>query len=318
MVKLLYNIPVFMKYKKIPGWSYVYKLNKLILNIGYPIVHKRDKASGIDKNSPLIVSLTSFPARIDLVWMTINSIMNQTMKADRIILWLSNEQFAGDDSDLPKELTDLKKRGLEIRYCPNLMPHKKYFYTMQEHPEGVVVTIDDDIFYPENHLEVLWKKHMEYPNAVCCWYAHKIGFDGNGNILPYKEWKGNVSGYTKPTMQLLAVGCGGVLYPVKEMPKELFREEQVRKLCITTDDLWLKSMEVLAGVPVVRCVKESLIFYGFLKTRHKGLFADNANRDGNDVAMEKILEEYPQVQEILYENVKSESEGTEDSIQGKE
>ena len=92
----------------------------------------------------------------------------------------------------------------------------------------------------------------------------------------------------------------------------------MRNLCITTDDLWLKSMEVLAGVPVVRCVKESLIFYGFLKTRHKGLFADNADRDGNDVAMEKILEAYPQVQEILYKNVRSERDGTEVSIQGKE
>lgn len=302
MVGFLYRCVIKAKKKHLPGWQYLYKLNKLILNVCYPVIHKRDKVSGVDKDSPIIVSLTSFPARIDLVWITIASIMNQSMKAGRIILWLSNEQYAGDDTDLPKSLIDLKKRGLEIKYCSNLMPHKKYFYTMQENPEAVVVTIDDDIFYPENHLEMLWKKHLEYPNAVCCWYAHKIGYDGEGKILPYNEWESDVNGYTSPTMQLLAVGCGGVLYPVKEMPKELFQEEQIRKLCIMTDDLWLKSMEVLAGIPVVRCVDDSLIFYGFLQTRHKGLFADNADKDGNDIAMGKILESYPKVQELLYKD----------------
>ena len=300
MIGFLYRSAVKLKKRNFPGWKYFYKLNKLILNVLYPKIHKKDTASGVDKNSPFIVSLTSFPARIELVRITIASIMNQTMKAGRIILWLSNEQFSGTDEDLPKSLTNLKKRGLEIRYCKNMMPHKKYFYVMQENPEAVVVTIDDDIFYPENHLEMLWKKHLEYPEAVCCWYAHKIKYDDKGKILPYNDWESDVPGYGEPTMQLLAVGCGGVLYPVKRMPKELFSEEQIRKLCLMTDDLWLKSMEVLSDIPVVRCVEDSLIFYGFLQTRHKGLFASNADRDGNDVAMGNILENYPAVQELLY------------------
>lgn len=302
MVKFLYECAVKAKKKNFPGWRYIYKLNKLILNVFYPWLQKGKKATGVDANSPVIVSLTSFPARIDLVWITIASIMNQTMKAGRIILWLSREQFSGNDEDLPKSLLALKKRGLEIRYCGDIMPHKKYFYVMQENPEGVVVTIDDDIFYPENHLEMLWKKHLEYPKAVCCWYAHKIGYDENGKILLYNQWESDVSGYETPTMQLLAVGCGGVLYPVKEMPGMLFDEEKIQKLCIRTDDLWLKSMEVLAGIPVVRCVPDSLIFYGFLQTRHKGLFATNADRDGNDVAMEAILGSYPQVERLLYQD----------------
>lgn len=302
MISFFYNIVVKMKKSNFPGWRYVYKLNKLILNAFYPLIHAKDRHSGVDKDSPLIVSMTSFPARIDLVWITIASIMNQTKKAGRIILWLSNEQYAGEDADLPKKLVALKKRGLEIRYCKDLMPHKKYFYTMQENPDAIVVTIDDDIFYPENHLEMLWKKHLEYPKAVCCWYAHKIGYDKQGEVLPYNDWESDVAGFNEPTMQLLPVGCGGVLYPVKEMPEELFREEQIRKLCIRTDDLWLKSMEVLSGIPVVRCVEDSLIFYGFIQTRHKGLFADNADKDGNDVSMRKILESYPKVQELLYQD----------------
>lgn len=303
MIGFLYRSAVRAKKKNLPGWRYLYKLNKLLLNVLVPFWYRFKKGSGVDKDSPLIVSLTSFPARIELVWITIASVMNQTRKPGRIILWLSEEQFAKDGSGLPKKLTGLKKRGLEIRYCKDLMPHKKYFYVMQENPESIVVTVDDDIFYPENHLELLWKKHQEYPDAVCCWYAHKLRYDEKGSILPYNEWESDVAGYTdKPTMQLLAVGCGGVLYPVKRMPKELFDEQKIRELCIRTDDLWLKSMEVMNGIPVVRCVEESLIFYGFLQTRHKGLFAANADRDGNDIAIRNILKSYPQVETLLCQN----------------
>lgn len=41
----------------------------------------------------IVVSLTSFPARIKKVHIVIESLLNQTIKPDKIILWLSKEQF---------------------------------------------------------------------------------------------------------------------------------------------------------------------------------------------------------------------------------
>lgn len=303
MIKFLYDVPVFLKYKKIPGWQYLYKLNKLILNKCYPMLHKKDRHSGIDENGKMIVSLTSFPARIDLVWMTITSMMNQTLKPKKIILWLSNEQYK-DETDLPQSLTKLKERGLEIYFCEDLKPHKKYFYTMQKYPEDVVVTVDDDIFYPENHLEMLWKKHLEYPKDVCCWYAHRITYDENGKISSYKEWESGISGCTEPDYQIMAVGCGGVLYPPHCLSEKVFCLEEIRELCPVTDDLWLKAMEVEAGSKVVRCAEESQVFYGFLQTRKTGLFTENANRNGNDDAIHAIMTRYPQISEKLYSDYK--------------
>ena len=147
MVKFLYQVPVFLKARKVPGWQYLYKVNKVLVNKLYPLWHKRDSHMGIDRNGKLIVSLTSFPARIELVWMTIASLMNQTMKPKKIILWLSEEQFQTEES-IPQTLLALRKRGLEIRFCEDIKPHKKYFHTMQEYPDDIVVTVDDDIFYP--------------------------------------------------------------------------------------------------------------------------------------------------------------------------
>ena len=79
------------------------------------------------KNKPrIIISLTSFPKRIDIVWITIESILRQSQKPDEIILWLAEEQFQGIDS-LPKSLLELMERGLTIRFCDDLRSHKKYY-----------------------------------------------------------------------------------------------------------------------------------------------------------------------------------------------
>ena len=43
------------------------------------------------RDTRLIVSLTSFPARIKTVHQTINTLLRQTVKPDHIILWLSED-----------------------------------------------------------------------------------------------------------------------------------------------------------------------------------------------------------------------------------
>src|SRR5690554_1296956 len=56
-----------------------------------------------DEKKQIIVSLTSFPTRIDKVWLAIETILRQSHKPTQIILWLSKEQFSSVD-DLPKQL----------------------------------------------------------------------------------------------------------------------------------------------------------------------------------------------------------------------
>lgn len=310
MIKFLYDISVYLKQKQVPGWKYVYKVNKVILNQFYPLLHKRDRHMGVDSDGKIIVSLTSFPARIELVWITVTSLMNQTFQPGKIILWLAKEQFDGE-KDLPDSLLNLKKRGLEIRFCEDLRPHKKYYYAMQEYPENVIVTVDDDIFYPEDHLEKLWKKHLEYPQAVCCWFAHRITYDGQGKIGSYQNWESGVSGNTTPSFQIMAVGCGGVLYPPHSLSDRVFDRDEIIKLCPVTDDLWLKAMEIANETKTVRCIEESQVFYGFLKTRKTGLFVDNAEKSGNDEAVRAIMERYPQIERKLYEDFQNGEEKTE-------
>lgn len=303
MVRQLYETVRKQKREQKKGWRFCYKVNKLLANILVPVFQYFNQKTGIDKDHEIIVSLTTFPDRIKIVWITITTIMNQTYKPGRIILWLDSEHFP-NGTGIPKKLKALQKRGLEICFCEDLKPHKKYFYTMKENPEEIVVTIDDDVLYPENHLEQLWEMHVKYPDAVCCQYAHRLKFDESGNLAAYEMWESSNGEEGIPTFQIMPVGCGGVLYPPHLLDRELFHKEAIQKLCPMMDDLWLKSMAVLHGTKAVMYQDVSLIYFDVLGTRKSGLQHSNAGEKKNDAAMKAIVNEYPEVLRILYDDWK--------------
>lgn len=302
MIQKLYDTAKRWKVNNRKGWSFVYKVNKLIANIWCPLTQQFNHDLGVDETHELIVSLTTFPARIRFVWITIASIMNQTYRAGRIILWLAEDQFPNGELDLPKSLIRLKKRGLEICFCDDLKPHKKYYYSMKNNPEKCVVTIDDDVLYPEKHLEQLWQTHLKHSTEICCQYAHKITYDVHGRIENYENWQSCYGESTEPTLQILPVGCGGVLYPPHVLDENIYNVKDIKELCPMMDDLWLKSMSVLKGTKAVLCSEGSLIYFDIVGTRESGLQHSNAGEKKNDVAMRAILKKYPQVNEILYQD----------------
>ena len=104
----------------------------------------------------LIISFTSYPARIKYVKNVLRALYAQTLQPDKILLWLAKEQFPNLEKDLPEELQDdLRQNKFELRWCDNLGTHKKYFYAMQEFPEDIIVTVDDDVEYDKDVLQTL-------------------------------------------------------------------------------------------------------------------------------------------------------------------
>ncbi len=284
-----------IKNKKIA--SLVYKMCKVIANIEAP--NTACKGSGVDEKSKVIISLTSFPQRIDTVCLTIKTLLNQTVKPQKVILWLAQNQFIDGDFSLPSKLLELKTNGLTIEYCDDLGPHKKYYYAMQRYPDNWILTVDDDILYPSTLLEELINCAESNPQCVCCTWVHEITLDKNGNINPYKEWDKGTSGLTVPSLRLLPVGCGGVLYPPHFLSNEVFNLTAIKELCPRTDDLWLKAMALKNRVPAVRINKSPLIFYSIIRTQKWGLHFENAGKEKNDVSLSNILKQYSEIANIL-------------------
>ena len=251
----------------------------------------------------VIVSMTTFPARIDYVHLAIKSLLNQTVKPGKIILWLAEEQFR--NVKLPDHLQKLCAYGLEIRYCKeNILAHKKYYYTMQEFREHVIVTYDDDIIYPEDSLEKLLRMHAQHPNAIICNRGREIEVD-NGEVAAYRHWK--VSGCIPagvPGYRVMASTGAGTLYPPNCMPEETFDIEKIRQLALTADDLWMKVMSIRGGVPVVKSQTRGKALCVSKGKQDVTLAHRNVDQNLNDQVMRDLLDHYPEVRQALLDDLK--------------
>lgn len=201
------------------------------------------------RDEKVIVSLTSFPARFSKLDLVIKSILLQSEKPDKVILWLGSDS---SDAVIPKELERLCEYGLEIiRKREDLRSHKKYYYAMKSFPNDVIITIDDDVIYDKNLIRDLLQKHKEYPNAVVAKRVHRIKYCEDGTIDEYLKWDLQCENEVIPSMDLMATGVGGVLYPPKCMDDQVFNKDDMMKYCPKADDIWLKFMEMKKGTPVV-------------------------------------------------------------------
>ncbi len=242
-----------------------------------------------DGREKITVSLTTIPSRADTVWLSIESIFRQSLPPDRIVLYLSKEQFQG--IALPAKLLAQKERGLVIRYTEDdLRSHKKYFYAMKEYPDDLIITVDDDIFYRKNMIALLVNSFKRYPNAVSCMRAHKILFDGE-KIKPYRQWGYESPGGRTPSGLLLATTGAGTLYPPHCMPAETFECETFRRLCFSADDIWMKIMELRAGIPVVKAVRGRGGITMVERGQKECLSAANVITE-NDVCIRRLTEYY--------------------------
>lgn len=251
-------------------------------------------------NKKIIVSLTSYPARIVTVPIVIESLLNQTMQADKICLFLSAEEFPRLEEDLPDRLRRMKQDGkIEIFFEPdNLRSHKKYYYVFQEYPDDLVITVDDDLIYSADTIEWLCLSYYQYPKAVHACRTHYMVTERNGAISKYETWL-NCSNecINKPSMQLFATGVGGCLYQptlFANYSHILFNTHLIKKLCFGQDDVWLKMIELLSKIPVVLVHQHQNLNY-VEGTQDTGLWNTcNKNNEvlkktANDIAIEKII-----------------------------
>lgn len=265
-----------------------------LFNKVYPIYCKRTKPEyGLNKTErkeKIVISMTSFPARLNVVHYAVRALLQQSYKPDRIILWLTEEEC--HDITIPKELEDLKQYGLEIKYAPaNLRPHNKLYFTLKECPDCVVISVDDDNVYSTKLVEGLFKAHQVHPEAVCCNMSHEILLK-NGKPDLYDNWYGGADGRDGLSNYYVALGVGGVLYPPNCFDDEYFDQKLIRELALSADDLWLKITEIRLGIPVFKISKDSKIPYVIGGTQKVTLGKENNGMKKNDINMKKLCEHY--------------------------
>lgn len=252
-----------------------------------------DSFPRLSGDTSLVVSLTSFPARMQGLHLVIKSLLMQTVKPGKIMLYLSADEFPRREEDLPTTLCALVGNGLSVRFVDgNLRSHKKYYYAFKDFPDSTVITVDDDILYPQYTIERLVSLSRCYCNAVCANIIRVIGMDGD-TFMPYRKWGKYNIGTESCSMLNAAIGCGGVLYPPRWYDESLFDTEKSMSLCPYADDLWLKAHQLVRHVAVAfpgEYFPKPIELPGTARSalqRH-----NNGKRNMNDIQWERVDREF--------------------------
>ena len=145
----------------------------------------------------------------------------------------------------PYEITKYIKNGLEIKFVKDIGSYTKAIYAFKEYPESIIVTADDDIYYPKKWLEKLYHSYIAHPKDIQVHRAHRVKLKDN-KILPYEKWEKHVQEESARFDNFLT-GVGGVLYPPNCFLSEVFRDDIFLNYAPTADDIWFWFMALISN-----------------------------------------------------------------------
>ena len=205
-------------------------------------------------NEEVIISLSTFGDRIHGTALTIESLLEQTVKPNRIILNLGR-QFEGKGK-IPGSLKLLERRGLEIRFTRDIGPYTKLLPTLYDQPNAAIITVDDDVIYNYDFVSNLVNEHIQHPTDIIGTRCRMMETKGTKLLSQFLSWKFAPNG-SEPSMKLLPEGCMGILYPPNSLDERVFDEKIFLDLCPSTDDFWFKAMSMLKGTMVKKAYSEA-------------------------------------------------------------
>jgi len=112
-----------------------------------------------------IISLTSWKARINTVYKTINSLIEKC-PGFHIVLVLSEEEFPQKEKELPENLLNLINYFEILWIKKNYKAFKKIAFTLKKYKNVPVISADDDCIYIENYAQSLYDEWIKTKENV--------------------------------------------------------------------------------------------------------------------------------------------------------
>lgn len=155
----------------------------------------------VEVEEEVVVGLTSYGERISHILPTLETLVNQTRKPDRIVLYI-----ATDDISL---VTDDIKGLCEVRECQDIKSHKK-FNVFWDFPDAYTITADDDLLYKPDWLEVLMRASQLNRNCVTAHNTFLMTRDGWGRPTTRRD---NLASLEHRLNMYLMTGAGTLRPP---------------------------------------------------------------------------------------------------------
>lgn len=196
---------------------------------------------GADDN--LVVSMTSYPARIKGAWVSLESLFRQDYRRFVLVLVLAESQFPRRRLPLLIRIQVLK--GLRILWVKEDNKSWDHLWpAYSSYPQSAIVSVDDDKVFPAHLVRNLVEASLLNQGAI-------VGARGWAIKLKDNEIRfgdGWVRATPNTASDALFMPPGnGSLYPVDSLPMEAGDTELMRKICPNADDVWYWAMGRLNG-----------------------------------------------------------------------
>ena len=202
----------------------------MLVFLWLPEIHPAPQKTGI----PVIASMTTYPPRIKSAWISIETLLRQTVRPVKLLLVLSIEEFP--TQKLPFRIRAQTRRGLEILWIDRtsgsydkLIPVRKAF------PGIAIVTFDDDKYFPPTTMANIYAASLSNPESIIGTRGWIIR-DDDGQIRYGSNWLRAEPG--SKGRHLFTPGGNGCLYPPNSLSPTVDDIALALDLCPTADDIW--------------------------------------------------------------------------------
>ncbi|WP_139244904.1 hypothetical protein [Arthrobacter sp. cf158] len=203
-----------------------------------------------------------------------------------MILWVDEPDFQPEAYPM---LQRLQRRGLEIRFCDDFGPHKKYFpYCRDFARDGLDLALaDDDLMYPRRWLEILIRA-SGHVHEIPAYRAHRMKTNaGDATLADYNSWTPAPVGSNSHANFL--TGGAGVLLPPRLQSAIKDAGTQFLDVAPRADDIWLNALAIRSGYRrrVVDAAGQHLTIYP--RSQEQALHYENVSEGKNDTQLAAVF-----------------------------
>ena len=133
-----------------------------------------------------IVSMTTIPKRKERLTDNLPSLLNQSFQFNKLVINiddnLSEEDYKWYESLKEKDnRIEINKCESKWRSCNKLLP------TIKKYPEDVVITVDDDIYYPVDTIKLLVETYENNKDCIITHEINPINFNQEMTYVTYEN-----------------------------------------------------------------------------------------------------------------------------------
>lgn len=232
------------------------------------------------------ISLTSWGPRLNLLSITLLTLLQQSVTPKEIVVWLTKNDLKALPDQVPEKFLPFSVR---FECCDDLGPHKKWLPMLELGTRNPFVICDDDIIYPYRWFEKLTSEDRD--DAYVGLRCHQIKYAKSGYVLPYSQWLLDVASARLPSFDLFVTGGAGAIIHPDRISAEFRHRGTIFDKCPKADDIWLKAAHSASGIPCCK-TKYSFPCLEIPGSFDSGLLQSNVDNGGNDqqiLSFQKLL-----------------------------